>query len=72
MIGNVEFTSEFFDNASSCWKENKRSTGNGTYVYKCMHMFEKRGKKKQRICGRTCVSNCDNNTTMFRCKHHNQ
>lgn len=74
MIGNTEFTSDFFDNASTCWKENKRSTGNGTYVYKCMRVFETKKGKKQRICGRTCVSYCNDNTTTFlcdRCKHNN-
>lgn len=66
----MEFTPEFFDNASSCWKENKRCTGNGTYVYKCMHVFKAKKGKKPRICGRTCDINCNDNTTTFRCKLH--
>lgn len=27
-----------FDDASKCWRENKKSKGNGTYVYKCMQL----------------------------------
>jgi hypothetical protein len=32
-----------FDEASKCWRENKKSKGNGTYVYKCTHLT-KNGK----------------------------
>jgi hypothetical protein len=43
-----------------------------------MRVFETRRGKKQRICGRTCVNDCNDNTTTFRCnrcnrcKHNNQ
>jgi hypothetical protein len=32
-----------FDEASNCWKENKKSKGNGMYVYKC-NQLTKDGK----------------------------
>ena len=36
-----------FDEASKCWKENKKSKGNGTYVYKCSALT-KEGKPCKR------------------------
>ena len=35
--GNSEFTSEFFDNASNAWVENK-IRHRGSYVYKCAYI----------------------------------
>jgi hypothetical protein len=36
-----------FDEASKCWKENKKYKGNGTYVYKCQ-CLTKEGKPCKR------------------------
>ena len=36
-----------FDDASKCWKENKKSIGNGSYVYIC-NQLTKEGKPCRR------------------------
>ncbi len=37
-VGITEFDSNFFDNASKCWKENKIEQNNGTYLYRCCYI----------------------------------
>jgi hypothetical protein len=34
LLQELEFVFDF-DNASECWKANKKSTGNGCYTYIC-------------------------------------
>ena len=38
-----------FDEASRCWKQNKKPTGNGCYKYVCSHL-----KKDGTVCGKGC------------------
>lgn len=38
-----------FDDASSCWHQNKKSIGNGSYKYICTIL-----KKDQTMCGNIC------------------
>ena len=45
MNTEVEFDSDFFDNASMLWKQNKKYLGNGVYVYLCEGVF-----KNKRCC----------------------
>jgi hypothetical protein len=40
MNTEVEFDSDFFDNASMAWKQNKKYLGNGVYVYLCEGVFK--------------------------------
>jgi hypothetical protein len=47
-LNNFEFTFDF-DQSSIAWKANKRSIGNGSYVYVC---------QKQTITGKTCRRKC--------------
>ena len=35
-----EFNSDFFDNASMLWKQNKKYLGNGVYAYLCEGVFK--------------------------------
>jgi len=37
-----------FDYASECWKKNKKSIGNGSYVYICTYT------NNNKVCGRKC------------------
>ena len=43
-----------FDGASEAWRKNKKSKGNGTYVYKCEHICLS-GKQ----CIREALPDCD-------------
>ena len=40
MNTEVEFNSDFFDNASMLWKQNKKYIGNGVYAYLCEGVFK--------------------------------
>ena len=48
LIGNNEFTADFFDDASAAWRSNKIIRNQGTFEYKCQHMSATRKK----ICGK--------------------
>ena len=50
-----------FDDASLAWRANKKTQGNGTYVYCCMQLT-KQGKK--------CIRNATNNCEF--CKMHHK
>jgi len=39
-----------FDEASECWKSNKKSIGNGSYKYVCCVLTKKNNK-----CNRQCL-----------------
>ena len=41
-----------FDDASACWRQNKKSIGNGSYKYICPFL-----KKDDVNCGNTCYKN---------------
>jgi hypothetical protein len=45
---DIEFTSDFFNNASNAWKNNKIKLENNTYNYRCCMILsnEKRCKKQ--------------------------
>lgn len=47
-LNNIEFIFDF-DESSRAWKANKRSIGNGSYVYVC---------QKQTITGKQCNKKC--------------
>lgn len=47
-VNNLEFIFDF-DESSRAWKANKRSIGNGSYVYVC---------QKPTITGKTCNKKC--------------
>jgi hypothetical protein len=47
-LKNLEFIFDF-DESSRAWKANKRSIGNGSYVYVC---------QKPTITGKTCARKC--------------
>lgn len=55
--GNSEFTSEFFDESSKAWLENKIRKG-CTYAYKCSYIHSNTRK---------CEKAADNNEL---CKRH--
>ena len=38
---NKEFDSNFFDDASKCWRKNKIKLKNGEYAYKCCGITKK-------------------------------
>ena len=38
---NKEFDSNFFDDASKCWRKNKIKLKNGEYAYKCCGLTKK-------------------------------
>jgi hypothetical protein len=38
-----------FDDASECWKKNKKSIGNGSYKYICIQ-----SKQDGTVCGNVC------------------
>lgn len=45
-----------FDNASACWRQNKKALGNGMYKYVCSQI-KKDGTKCEVVCyknGETC------------------
>ena len=44
-----------FDGASEAWKENKKSSGNGCYKYRCIAFVAKTGIK----CEKFAKSGCD-------------
>ena len=44
-----------FDGASEAWKENKKSSGNGCYKYRCIAFVAKTGIK----CEKFSKSGCD-------------
>jgi len=43
-----------FDDASACWRQNKKSIGNGSYKYICII-----SKKSGSICGNNCYKGRD-------------
>ena len=46
----VEFNSEFFDNASMHWKQNKKYLGNGVYTYLCEGIFKNGRHCLRKVC----------------------
>ena len=44
-LNNI-FDSNFFDDASSCWRENKISKQNGTFLYRCCAITKKNTRCK--------------------------
>ncbi len=49
---NIYIVDIDFDSASKAWKANKKSVGNGVYVYICENVSMK-GKK----CNKACINN---------------
>ena len=47
-LKELEFNFDF-DDASTAWKSNKKSIGNGCYAYVCEHVFAG-GKKCDKVC----------------------
>jgi hypothetical protein len=39
-----------FDDASECWKQNKKSVGNGMYVYICEAVCKNGKKCNKKVC----------------------
>ena len=60
MNTEVEFDSDFFDNASMLWKQNKKYLGNGVYVYLCEGVFKN---------GRCCLRKACKESLMDVCAH---
>ena len=46
---NKEFDSNFFDDASKCWKKNKIKLKNGEYAYKCCGLTKKNKRCIRRV-----------------------
>ena len=60
ILNSYEFVYDF-DEASEAWKSNKKSMGNGTYLYICQKLT-KTGKQ----CNKKCLSGKEY------CKTHNK
>ena len=54
---NKEFDSNFFDDASKCWRKNKIKLKNGEYAYKCCGIT-----KKNKRCIRKVYSSANAST----------
>lgn len=38
IVGNEEFTPEFFDESSKAWRENKKTVAGGWFAYRCQYL----------------------------------
>ena len=60
---NDEFTSDFFDQASAAWMDNKKKKENCTYVYKCTYTHTD---------GKTCGKKASSILHMMCYQHRNK
>jgi hypothetical protein len=74
---NKEFDSNFFDDASKCWKKNKIKLKNGEYAYKCCGITKKNTRCIRKVYNSTNASanatdkhKYDIFQTWFFCKVH--
>lgn len=47
--GPPEFSAEWFDMSSKCWRENKKEKANGTFVYVCEHISSNTRRCKKEV-----------------------
>jgi hypothetical protein len=70
---NKEFDSNFFDDASKCWKKNKIKLKNGEYAYKCCGLTKKNARCIRKVYNSTSATDkykYDIFQTWFFCKVH--
>ncbi len=69
---NKEFDSNFFDDASKCWRKNKIKLKNGEYAYKCCGITKKNKRCIRKVYSNSSANANANSSTNAIIKHkHN-
>ena len=67
---NKEFDSNFFDDASKCWRKNKIKLKNGEYAYKCCGLTKKNKRCIRKVYSSSNANAGANASTIDKHKHN--